>query len=105
MPGIANTPGFTHQFSRVGPSFLNDIALIIDTHACLFSFFVLDTLFPTREAFRQVLGNIANNMRLTNSLDQLPSLIDFARPTIETIPSVAPSSYHFPCVLIDEDVP
>src|SRR5260221_9949630 len=69
MPGVANTPGFTHQFSCVGPSFLNDIALIIDTHACLFSFFVLDTLFPTREAFGQVLGNIANDMRLTDSLN------------------------------------
>src|SRR5260221_322717 len=69
MPGVANTSRFTRQFSGVGPSFLNEIALIIDTHACLCSFFVLDTLFPTREAFGQVLGNIANDMRLTDSLN------------------------------------
>src|SRR5258708_34080761 len=69
MPGVANTPGFTHQLSRVGPSFLNEIALIIDTHACLFSFFVLDTLFPTRETFHQVFGDVTNHMRLTDSLD------------------------------------
>ena len=38
-------------------------------------------------------------------LDQLPPLIDFAGSTIETIPSIAVSTNHFTCVLVDEDMP
>jgi hypothetical protein len=48
--------------------FLNDLPILILTDDPYFSFFIAHTLFATREAFGEILGNISNHMWLANSL-------------------------------------
>src|SRR5579885_3713207 len=69
MPGIANAPRFTDQFNGVGLPFLNHMPLVINGEADPFPLLCTHALFTSGQAFGEVLGHIADHLRLANALD------------------------------------
>src|SRR5216683_686618 len=69
MTRVADASRFTHQVNRVSMPFLNYLALIIRMQRSAFTFLLTHAFFTKREAFSEVLGDIADHMRLTYRLD------------------------------------